>query len=447
MKILLIGGDGFCGWPTSLRLSKAGHEVLIVDDLSRRRIDEELDVASLTPIQSIEQRCRAWHEVTGKSISFRHLCIGDALAALESLLNDFQPDTIIHFAEQRSAPYSMKSSLHRHLTVMRNIGATHHILMALTNLQMDAHVVHLGTLGVYDYNSVSDVTLPDGYVKAIIGDEQQSTEILFPTKPSSIYHLTKSVDQLMFQFYNQNDNLRITDLHQGIVWGTQTDETKLDDHLVNRFDYDSNYGTVLNRFLMQAVIGHPLTVYGSGTQRRAFIHINDTVDCIARAVDNPPKLGTRVCIMNQVAETHRIIDLANIVSDITGTKISFLTNPRPEIEDNKLNVSTSALQRLGFKPTMLCDGLLEEVTDIARRHANNCDKSKILPDVYWNGERRIASLAQPLEIGRRVAPISESLPHPTAPVFVPSRSGAITFSPSPAVSSSDLPDNDALPMT
>ncbi|MGI9425524.1 MAG: NAD-dependent epimerase/dehydratase family protein [Hyphomicrobiaceae bacterium] len=401
MKILLIGGDGFCGWPTSLRLSSIGHEVLIVDDLSRRRIDEELEVSSLTPIESIQERCNAWHELTGKSIFFKHFCIGEDLIALERLIGEYQPDTIIHFAEQRSAPYSMRSSLHRHSTIMRNIGATHHILMALVSLQLDAHVIHLGTLGVYDYNCVNGVTLPDGYIKAALGEEQESTEILFPTKPSSIYHVTKSVDQLLFQFYNQNDGLRITDLHQGIVWGTQTEETKIDDRLINRFDYDGNYGTVLNRFLMQAVVGHPLTIYGLGTQKRAFVHISDTVDCIVRAVDSPPEFGERVCIMNQVSEIHRIVDLANIVSGITSARISFLMNPRPEIENNELRVRTDALQRLGFKPTMLSEGLLEEVTDIARRHANRCDKGKILPDVIWNAERRAAIQAEAFPSGQQ----------------------------------------------
>lgn len=384
MKIIVLGADGFCGWPTSLHLSVMGHEVLLVDNLSRRKIDTELGIESLTPIASPEVRLQAWKEISGNEMSFVVLDIAEEYSRFLELLCQFQPDAMVHFAEQRAAPYSMKSSRHKRYTVNNNLNATHNVLAAIVESGLDIHLVHLGTMGVYGY-AFTGAKIPEGYLRVEVGTEggKVQQDILHPMNPGSIYHMTKAQDQLLFAFYNKNDRLRITDLHQGIVWGTQTDQTKLDDRLINRFDYDGDYGTVLNRFLMQAVIGHPLTVHGSGGQSRAFIHLQDTVQCIHLAIVNPPQLGERVHIFNQVTEVHRVKDLAAIVSTLTGSMVSFIPNPRKEPAENDLSVENQGLLSLGLTPTTLSNSLLEEIMEIARKYSGRCDPSKILCTSSW----------------------------------------------------------------
>ena len=290
MRIAIMGGDGFCGWPTALYLSALGHDVTIVDNLSRRDIDAQLGVQSLTPIASMEQRIAAWREVTGHTIRFVLLDLAREPERLATLLQNTRPDAVVHFAEQRAAPYSMRGPAEKRYTVDNNIGGTHNLLVALTHYAPDTHLVHLGTMGVYGYSG-NGFSIPEGYLDVTVRDDagaRHSRDILFPTRPGSVYHMTKSLDQILFQFYAQNDRLKITDLHQGIVWGTQTQETRLDPRLINRFDYDGEYGTVLNRFLVEGAIGHPLTVHGTGGQTRAFINIQDTVRCIKLAIETPP---------------------------------------------------------------------------------------------------------------------------------------------------------------
>jgi UDP-sulfoquinovose synthase len=379
LRILILGGDGFCGWPTSLHLSACGHEVAIVDNLARRNADNELEAESLTPIKPIGTRLAAWRELTGREIPFHRINVAVNYREMLDLLGDWEPDAVVHFAEQRAAPYSMKSSWHKRYTVSNNVNATHNVLAALVESEVDAHVVHLGTMGVYGYGTAG-VKIPEGYLRVRFDNDEGvevEQEILYPVNPGSVYHMTKTQDQLLFAFYNKNDGTRVTDLHQGIVWGTQTAETRLDERLINRFDYDGDYGTVLNRFLMQAAVGYPLTVHGTGGQTRAFIHIQDTVRCIQLAIENPPAHGERVRVFNQMTECHRVRDLAQLVASLTHAEIDYVDNPRKEAAENELYVENRNLVELGLDPIRLQDDLLSEVTEIAGKYVGRCDTSKI----------------------------------------------------------------------
>lgn len=398
MRVFVLGGDGFCGWPAALHLSNRGHEVLIVDDLSRRRIDDELGSASLTPIRPIEERLAAWHELTGHRIGFANVDLAADYGALRDLMLAHKPGTIVHLAEQRSVPYSMRSPAHRRYTVNNNVSATHNVLAAIVECALDTHLVHLGSVGVYGYETLG-YRIPDGYLKVSLSEQQaqRGSEILHPANPPSIYHMTKAQDQLLLAFYTKHDGVRATDLLQGIVWGTQTTETACDERLINRFDYDPVYGTVLNRFVLQAALGRPLSIYGSGRQTRGFIHIADAVRCIEIAVANPPAAGSRLRICNQVAQSVRLIDLARLIARLRpGTEVAHLDNPRQEPPDNEFDVANDALVSMGFTPTKLTDDMLVEMMELARRHASRCDPARLLP--------RGAAVAPPAQASTTQAP-------------------------------------------
>ena len=380
MKVIVLGGDGFCGWPCAVNLAEQNHDVIIVDNLSRRKIDIDLEVESLTPISSITERLSAWEETGGKPMRFLNMDISKQYQKLLNLLIDEKPDSVIHFAEQRAAPYSMKSSFTKRYTVDNNVNGTHNLLAAIVESNLDIHVVHLGTMGVYGYGSHRGATIPEGYLKVEVPQPDGSRfeeEILHPASPGSVYHMTKTLDQLLFLYYNKNDLVRITDLHQVIVWGTNTAATLKDPRLTNRFDYDGDYGTVLNRFLMQAAIGYPLSVHGTGGQTRAFIHIKDSVKCVQLALENPPKSGERVKIFNQMTESHQVGELAKKVASLTGADINYLPNPRNEAVENDLIVDNKCFIELGLNPTTLDNGLLEEVVEVAKKYSNRCDLKRI----------------------------------------------------------------------
>lgn len=388
--VIVFGGDGFCGWPLCLRLSNVGYNVTIVDNLIRRKIDIELECDSLTPISPLNVRLKAWKKLTGKEIKYECVDVSDHYHRILTLFDRIKPKAVVHYAEQRAAPYSMKSSYHKRYTVNNNINATHNILCAIVESGLDIHLVHLGTTGVYGYGTAG-MKIPEGYltVKVDTDEGEKELEIMYPASPGSVYHMTKTMDALAFLYYNRNDKVRITDLHQGIVWGTATNETAMDKQLINRFDYDGDYGTVLNRFLMQAVVGHPLTVYGTGGQTRAFIHMKDSVNCVTLAIENPPRKEERVKIFNQTTECHNINVLANKIVKLTDSDIRYYYNPRNEAPKNDLAFVNDSFLDLGLNPITLDDGLLVEAMEIAQKYVDRCDRDKIIATSMWNKDKKI----------------------------------------------------------
>lgn len=384
MKILVIGGDGFCGWPTSLHLSNLGHDVIIIDNLARRKIDIELGVDSLTPIQTMEKRISRWKELDKNPIRFVNLDICLNVEALRLLISQERPDVVVHFGEQRAAPYSMKNYKTKAYTVQNNLVGTINVLNAIVDIDPTIHLVHLGTMGVYGYNG-SGYALPEGYIDATLhfkdGDVRDT--IIYPPNPGSIYHASKVMDAQLFKFFTHNNELRITDLHQGIVWGTQTPNTRLHSDLINRFDYDGDYGTVLNRFLVQAAIGFPLTVHGSGEQTRAFINIQDTCKCVQLAIENPPSITSRAQIRNQISETQSVIALAKIINELTGVQINNVSNPRKEAASNTLLVSNESFKELGFDPITIKTDLITEIKESVQPYIDRIDESKIIARSLW----------------------------------------------------------------
>ncbi|KAA0163539.1 hypothetical protein FNF28_04196 [Cafeteria roenbergensis] len=362
-RVLVVGGDGFCGWPLALRLSAQGYEVLIADNLSRRRIDAELGVDSLTPIKPMAARLAAWEEVTRadggapRKIHFELCDVNTEYDRFKGVMERFRPSTVVHLGEQRAAPYSMKDERTRRYTVTNNLGATHAVLNAIGYV---------------------DIKMKDMHGK------WQDKSILHPAYPGSVYHMTKTQDALFFQFYAKNYGLSITDLHQGIVWGLHTDETRRHPDLINRLDYDGDYGTVLNRFVMQSACGHPLTVYGTGEQTRAFIHIQNSMECMQLAVENPPKRGDAVRIFNQMTECHRLLDLVALLKRVfPGTEASFVDNPRKELRANDLRVTNQKFLDLGLKPRLLEGDSVREIHEAVTLFKSRFDPRHVLPKSFW----------------------------------------------------------------
>ena len=385
MKIIVLGGDGYCGWATALYLSAKGHSVAIVDNFIRRQWDHELGAQTLTPILPLSDRLRSWNERTGKVIdSF----IGDVTDYdfLLSALKSYEPEAIIHFAEQRSAPYSMIDRKHAVFTQVNNVVGTLNVLFAMRETLPDCHLVKLGTMGEY---GTPNIDIEEGYLT--IEHNGRKDVLPYPKQPGSFYHLSKVHDSHNMMFTCKIWGLRATDLNQGVVYGTTTDETSIDESLINRFDYDDVFGTVLNRFCVQAAIGEPLTVYGKGGQTRGFLDIRDTVRCIELACLNPAGKG-ECRVYNQFTEQFSVLDLAHKVKEAgkaIGLKIEIdhLPDPRVEAEQHYYNAKHSKLLDLGLQPHLLSDSLLDSLMNIAVRYRDRVDLSLMMPTVNWRNTK------------------------------------------------------------
>ena len=403
MRIAVLGGDGYCGWATALYLSAKGHQVAIVDNFVRRQWDFDLGVQTLTPIRSLHERLKVWKDLTGKTID---VFVGDMTDYnfLSAHIRDFEPDTVIHFAEQRSAPYSMIDREHATFTQVNNLVGTLNLLFALREYRSDCHLVKLGTMGEY---GTPNIDIEEGYIR--IEHNGRTDNLPYPKQPGSFYHLSKVHDSHNIMFCCKAWGLRATDLNQGVVYGTMTDETALDEALINRFDYDEIFGTALNRFCIEAAAGHPITVYGTGGQTRGFLDIHDTIRCVEIACLNPADQG-EFRVFNQFTEQFSVLELAQMVqaaANKLGLKatIDHLPDPRVEAETHYYNAKHSKLIDLGLQPHLLSDTLLDSMIGIALKYSDRIDTSVFLPHVNW----RLATNNTNNRNGRMRTPAAASL--------------------------------------
>ena len=381
MRILIPGGDGYLGWPTALYLSQRGHDVAVLDNFSRRKWDDELDTSSLTPIHSLEQRITVWEELSGT----RMACfVGDVTdyPFLSSVVADFRPEAIIHFAEQRSAPFSMIDRQHAVATQVNNVVGTLNILFAIKEYRQDCHLVKLGTMGEY---GTPNIDIEEGFLE--VHHNGRTDVVPFPKQPGSFYHLSKVHDSHNIMFCCRTWGIRATDLNQGVVYGAITDETVIDETLINRFDYDGVFGTALNRFCVEAAIEHPITVYGKGGQTRGFIDIRDTVRCVELACNNPPKPG-EYRVFNQFTEQFTVLELAQAVRGASTTlgwdvTVQHIPDPRVEQEEHYYNAKHSKLQDLGLTSHVLSQNTLEQILGLAVRYRERVNRSVLMPRVNW----------------------------------------------------------------
>jgi UDP-sulfoquinovose synthase len=379
MKILVLGGDGYLGWPTALHLSALGHQVTVVDNLVRREYDREMGVESLVPIATIEERVSTWQRVSGHVIDLRIGNLTDA-AFTYGVVAECQPDAIAHFGEQRSAPYSMIDREHAVYTQVNNVVGTLNLLYAIAEVNPAIHLVKLGTMGEYGYPNID---IEEGFIE--ITHKGRTDVLPYPKQPGSFYHLSKVHDSANIMFACRVWGLRSTDLNQGIVYGQSTEETDLDPVLATRFDYDGVFGTVLNRFCVQAVTGHPLTVYGAGGQTRGMLHIRDTLACVTLALENPADPG-EFRVFNQFTESFSVRDMADMVKRVCPKPVDIaegLANPRVEHEEHYFNAANTKLLDLGLEPHLLDDGVIAGMLDLVELHRDRVDVNAIAPTVQW----------------------------------------------------------------
>jgi UDP-sulfoquinovose synthase len=405
MRIAVLGGDGYCGWATALYLSGKGHDVAIVDNFVRRQWDHELGVQTLTPIRPLAERLKSWYQLTGREIE---LFVGDIAEYdfISSVMKNFEPEAVVHFAEQRSAPYSMIDHKHAVYTQVNNVVGTLNLLFAVRELDPDCHIVKLGTMGEY---GTPNIDIEEGFIE--IEHNGRKDTLPFPKQPGSFYHLSKVHDSHNIMFTCKIWGLRATDLNQGVVYGTVTDEVLMDEALINRFDYDEVFGTVLNRFCAQAAIGSPLTVYGKGGQTRGFLDIRDTVRCIELACLNPAKRG-EFRVFNQFTEQFSVLELAQMVKSVAGemglkVNIDHIPDPRVEAESHYYNAKHSKLADLGLKPHLLSESLVDSLINIALQYRDRIDPSIFAPQVNWRSarnDRRIGGIGseQPILVKEAV---------------------------------------------
>lgn len=379
MRVLVLGGDGYLGWPTALHLSDQGHETAVLDNFARRGYDDELGVCSLAPIEDLDVRIAAWREASGKHIAMYE---GDLLDAdfVCDTLRDFEPEAVVHFAEQRAAPYSMIDRAHAVYTQHNNVVGTLNLLFAIAETNRDIHLVKLGTMGEY---GTPNIDIEEGWLD--LEHNGRKERVLFPKRPGSFYHLSKVHDSHNIEFTCRSWGLRATDLNQGVVYGQQTPQTAMDPRLATRFDYDGVFGTVLNRFVIQAVLGEPLTVYGTGKQIRGLIDIRDTVACIQLAVENPAERG-EFRVFNQMTEAMSVRDIADVVAgQFPGpVQIEHLDNPRTEAQEHYYNVKHTGLVELGLQPHLLSDTLIESMFPLVEANKHRVDVEKLYPTVQWS---------------------------------------------------------------
>jgi UDP-sulfoquinovose synthase len=378
LKILILGGDGYLGWPTALHMSEGGHDVAVLDNFARRGYDFEMGVDSLVPIDTLQARIRAWRDLTGREIA---CYIGDLTDAdfTGHVVAEFGPDTIVHFAEQRAAPYSMIDRAHAVYTQQNNVVGNLNILFAIAETNPDIHLVKLGTMGAY---GEPNIDIEEGWLE--IEHKGRKDRVLFPKRPGSFYHLSKVHDSHNIEFACRIWGIRATDLNQGIVYGQQTPETALDDRLATRYDYDAVFGTVLNRFVIQSVLGLPLSVYGNGSQVRGIIEIRDTVRCLQLACENPADPG-EFRVFNQMTQSLSITQMAETIARVSPDKVTIehLDNPRVEEEGHHYNVVHSGMVDLGLEPHLLSDTLIESLFEITKRFAHRVRPDAMIPTIDW----------------------------------------------------------------
>jgi UDP-sulfoquinovose synthase len=381
MRVLVLGGDGYLGWPTALRFSDRGHEVAVVDNFSRRRWHLQQSTDSLTPILTFEERIDAWREVSGNEIEAH---VGDIEDGdfLDRVVADFAPQVVIHYGEQASAPYSMQSREAAVETQHNNVIGTLNLLFSIRDRVPDCHLIKLGTMGEY---GTPDIDIEEGYIE--IEHKGRRDTLPFPKMPGSLYHLSKVHDSHNIHFACRIWGLRATDLNQGVVYGIETEETARDERLITRFDYDETFGTVLNRFCVQAVIGHPLTVYGKGGQTRGFLNIRDTLRCVELAAENPAELGD-FRVFNQFTEQFRVSELAKLVQKSAGelgyeVEVQQFPNPRVESEEHYYNPVHTKLLDLGLEPNYLGEELVRSMLKIIERHKDRVIERAIVPRTRW----------------------------------------------------------------
>jgi len=374
LRVLILGGDGYLGWPTAMRFSGKGHHVAVVDNYARRRWVEEAGSHSLTPIASLDKRIAAWKDVAGKTLDSY---VGDISEGnfVADVVRDFEPDAIVHYGEQPSAPWSMKSVEHAVVTQANNVIGSLKLLWAMREHAPDAHLIKLGTMGEY---GTPNIDIEEGFIE--IEHKGRKDTLPFPKLPGSLYHLSKVHDSHNIHFACRVWGLKATDLNQGVVYGIETPETRLDDRLMTRFDYDELFGTALNRFAVQAVIGHPLTVYGKGGQTRGFLNIVDTLQCVELTADNPPAEG-EYRVFNQFTEVFNVADLAEKVRHAAGelgieVQVDHVANPRLELEEHYYNPTHTKLLSLGLRPMLLSETLIESMLEVIRRY-----QDRVLVDV------------------------------------------------------------------